>query len=365
MVAAKLNPQPSTNTTLCFPSLPHAGLVTTTEVTNASPAGVYAHSANRNWENDQILIRDGGNPDYCTDIAKQLIHGRVGSQLNVIMGGGRQQFLPDTDTDAEGEPGKRGDATNLVDEWQRLHADHGGIYVDTKDKLAAVDPMRHNHVLGLFAAAHMPFHLETDKNEERPTLEEMMSKALDVLEQNENGFVLFVEGGRIDHGHHKTQAQRALDETVELHKAVKTARLRTNEEDTLIVVTSDHSHTMAMAGYSSRGNDILGINNAQFGLDRLPYATLSYANGPGFTQLLDKTGSRKNLQDLDMHTQTFMFPSTIPLKEETHGGDDVAVFASGPWAHLFSGVYEQNLIPHAMGYATCLGHGLTSCSENY
>lgn len=289
----------------------------------------------------------------------------MGRHLNVIMGGGRQQFLPKDETDIDGEPGKRGDGVNLLEAWQRLHHKTGrGVFVDTKDKLEAVDPLRHNHVLGLFSSGHMPFHLEREENESRPTLEEMMSKALDVLEQNENGYVLFVEGGRIDHGHHKTQAQRALDETVELHKAVRTARQRTNEEDTLIVVTSDHSHTMAMSGYSSRGNDILGINNAQTGLDRLPYATLSYANGPGFSQLFDGTGARTNLQELDMHMQTFMFPSTIPLKEETHGGDDVAVFASGPWAHLFSGTYEQNLIPHAMGYATCLGNGLTSCAEN-
>lgn len=281
------------------------------------------------------------------------------------MGGGRQQFLPKTEKDVEGVPGKRGDGQNLIEAWKRLHDQNGrGVFVDTKDKLEAVDPLQQHHVLGLFSSGHMPFHLEREANENRPTLEEMMSKALDVLEQNENGYILFVEGGRIDHGHHKTQAQRALDETVELHKAVKSARLRTNEEDTLIVVTSDHSHTMAMAGYSSRGNDILGINNAQYGSDRLPYATLSYANGPGFTQLIDEKGMRKNLKDLDMRTQTFVFPSAIPLKDETHGGDDVAVFASGPWAHLFSGTYEQNLIPHAIGYATCLGQGLTSCAEN-
>lgn len=288
----------------------------------------------------------------------------MGSRLNVIMGGGRQQFLPHTESDRDGVAGKRGDHVNLLDEWQRLH-NATGIFVDTKDKLAAVDELRYSHVLGLFAADHMPYHLECEKNKERPTLEEMTARALDVLEQNENGYVLFVEGGRIDHGHHKTQAKRALDETLELHKAVQAARRRTSEEDTLIVVTSDHSHTMAMAGYSSRGNDILGINNAQNGLDRLPYATLSYANGPGFTQLFDKTtGARKNLEDIDMQLQTFMYPSTIPLKDETHGGDDVAVFASGPWAHLLTGTFEQNLIPHVMGYATCLGSGLTMCSED-
>lgn len=337
--------------------------MTTTSVTNASPAGVYAHSANRNWENDQIVIKDGAQPELCPDIASQLIRGEVGRQLNVIMGGGRQQFLPKTETDRDGQAGKRGDGVNLIEEWQRVH-NQTGIFVDTKDKLEAVDPLRHNHVLGLFSADHMPYHLDVAANKERPTLEEMTMKALDVLEQNPNGFMLFVEGGRIDHGHHRTQAKRALDETVELHKAVKMTRQRTSEEDTLIVVTADHSHTMAMSGYSSRGNDILGINNAQNGLDRLPYSTLSYANGPGYSQFIEKNGVRKNLQEIDMQLQTFMYPATIPLKDETHGGDDVAVFASGPWAHLFTGTFEQNLIPHAMGYATCLGTGLTVCDEN-
>lgn len=59
-------------------------------------------------------------------------------------------------------------------------------------------------------------------------------------------------GGRIDHGHHEAQAERALNETVEFAKAVDLARKRTNEENTLIVVTADHSHTMSIAGYSVR-----------------------------------------------------------------------------------------------------------------
>lgn len=57
-------------------------------------------------------------------------------------------------------------------------------------------------------------------------------------------------GGRIDHGHHNAQAIRALDETVEFSKAIELAKNRTNSENTLIVVTSDHSHTMSIAGYS-------------------------------------------------------------------------------------------------------------------
>lgn len=59
----------------------------------------------------------------------------------------------------------------------------------------------------------------------------------------------------------------------------------------------------------------------------------------------------------------YKFPAMVPLSSETHGGDDVGVFASGPWAHLLSGVIEQNVIPHVMAYASCVGEGLTACSS--
>lgn len=53
----------------------------------------------------------------------------------------------------------------------------------------------------------------------------------------------------------------------------------------------------------------------------------------------------------------------VPLSSETHGGDDVGVFASGPWAHLLSGVIEENVIPHVMAYASCVGDGLVVCAS--
>lgn len=68
------------------------------------------------------------------------------------------------------------------------------------------------------------------------------------------------KGGRIDHGHHSAQAFKALDETVEFSNAVKRAVEMTNRDDTLIVVTSDHAHTMSISGYPDRGNPILGLN---------------------------------------------------------------------------------------------------------
>lgn len=89
-----------------------SGIVTTSRVTHATPACAYAHSAARYWENaNEILDTD------CVDIAHQLVHGEVGSRLNVILGGGRREFLPRGRGAVAG--GTRDDGRNLINEWQR------------------------------------------------------------------------------------------------------------------------------------------------------------------------------------------------------------------------------------------------------
>jgi alkaline phosphatase len=83
----------------------------------------------------------------------------------------------------------------------------------------------------------------------QPSLTEMAEKALEILKKNKNGFVLLVEGGRIDTAHHETTAQLALGEVVEFQKAVQLVKDNTNEDETLIVVTSDHSTVLTVGGY--------------------------------------------------------------------------------------------------------------------
>lgn len=85
-----------------------------------------------------------------------------------------------------------------------------------------------------------------------PTLTKMVEKAIEVLSKNENGFFLFVESGRIDDAHHLNHARYALDETAELSKAVAMARAKLSVDDTLMLVTADHSHTMTYNGYPVR-----------------------------------------------------------------------------------------------------------------
>ncbi|KAL0838594.1 hypothetical protein ABMA28_016686 [Loxostege sticticalis] len=332
------------------------GVVTTTRVTHATPAASYAHSAERKWESDSDLPKKGLR---CEDIASQLVKGRVGSHINVILGGGRQKFFPNKARDAEGFVGHRTDGKDLIHEWLLKKRAMGlpATYVYNRVDLLTLNPKVHTNILGLFSPDHMPYHLEAGNDD--PALSEMTEKAIEILSQNPKGFFLFVEGGRIDTAHHQTKARKALDETAEFAKAVEAAIRMVDLENTLIVVTSDHSHTMTYSGYSKRGSDILGFTNRMNASDNLPYTTLSYANGPGYRP--ETLNRRHNMQADDFKSLNYTYPSLVPTARETHGGEDVAVFASGPWSHIFSGNYEQNYIPHAIAYAACIGPGLTSC----
>lgn len=89
--------------------------------------------------------------------------------------------------------------------------------------------------------------------------------------------------------------------------------------------------------------------------DKLPYTILSYANGPGFSSGYKTGQGRLKLSQSDTQKTDFHYLSTVPLDYETHGGDDVAVFASGPSAYLFNGNYEQSYIPALMAKASHIG----------
>lgn len=156
----------------------------------------------------------------------------------------------------------------------------------------------------------------------QPTLREMTGKAVQLLRKEPNGFVLFVEGGLIDKAHHETWAKIALDETVEFSDAVAEAARMTDEQDTLIVVTSDHAHTVSMAGYPKRGANILGTTE-ELADDGMTYTTLSYANGPkspyqnnddGKCRRINVTGD--NFGEYELPPQPPVQPKTTRVKIE-------------------------------------------------
>ncbi|XP_049533013.1 alkaline phosphatase, tissue-nonspecific isozyme-like [Anopheles darlingi] len=334
------------------------GIVTNTRITHATPAVAYAAAGARYWEDDTELPATGGG---CQDIAYQLVHGAVGQNLTVALGGGSRHFYPAGTVDGNGEAGRRQDGRNLVDEWISAMAERQlrARFVHDRAGLAAIDAGQVDRLFGLFRANHMSYHLLADQSRE-PSLAEMTASALQLLKRNDRGFVLLVEGGTIDHAHHANLARLALDETVELHRAVEQAislmETGGDQQETLMLVTADHSHTLTIGGYPVRGNDILSTGDFSR-LDRMPFFTLTYANGMSYFDHFYETGGRRNPADMvDRHHEpTFTFPAAVPYEDETHGGDDVAVFARGPWSHLFSGLYEQHVIGHGLLYAACLG----------
>ncbi|GAB3373913.1 alkaline phosphatase [Spongiibacter taiwanensis] len=344
------------------------GIVSTARITHATPAATYAKSVERDWENDAALSAEA-QAAGCEDIAQQLVHfetrfaqrfaGHQSNGIEVVLGGGRANFLPaqaefNSDRSHTGIEGLRQDGHNLTARWQQQHPQ--GHYVTDRDALLTLSKPDGAPLLGLFNPSHMSFEVDRVAGSlGEPSLSEMTDIAIRRLRQHENGFFLMVEAGRIDHAHHAGNAYRALSETVALSDAVAVATSLTNTDDTLILVTADHSHVFTMAGYPKRGNPILGKvvgvgeSDAAQANDGKPYTTLGYANGPGH-----QSQDRQDLSEHDTTDKNYHQQSLVPLSSETHGGEDVAIFASGPGAALVSGSHEQNRIFHIMEFAGAL-----------
>ncbi|KAK2496745.1 hypothetical protein MC885_012820 [Smutsia gigantea] len=326
------------------------GIVTTTRVNHATPSATYAHSADRDWYSDNEMPPEALSQG-CKDIAYQLMHnirdieasmGGVAREGQVIMGGGRKYMFPKNRTDVEYKTdeksrGTRLDGLDLIDIWKSFKPRHKhSHYVWNRTELLALDPSTVDYLLGLFEPGDLQYELNRN-NVTDPSLSEMVETAVKILSKNPKGFFLLVEGGRIDHGHHESKAKQALHETVEMDQAIGLAGSMTSPEDTLTVITADHSHVFTFGGYTHRGNSIFGLAPMTSDVDRKPFTAILYGNGPGFKVM---GSERENISAVDY-----------------------AVFAKGPMAHLLHGVHEQNYIPHVMAYAACIGVNRDHCAS--
>jgi len=340
------------------------GIVSTAHITHASPAGTYAHTADRNYYADDDLP-DGAKEAGYKDIATQFIDSS--DKITVAMGGGRKYFTMAGQADVEypDQEGNRGDV-NLVDAWLDKHKDVAAEYVWNKEQFDAVDPIKTDKLLGLFERSHMQYEVDRPYDEAgEPSLTEMTEKAIKMLQKNSKGYFLFVEGGRIDHAHHANNGYRALTELVQFDEAIQRAVDLTAESDTLIVVTADHSHTLTVGGYSDRGNPITGLapthEDPDIANDGKPYTTLLYGTGPGWQG--DLEDSRDDLAGVDIFDKEYIQQSAVPKDSATHAGEDVMIFARGPMSHLYHGVHEQSYIPHVVRYASCVGDNTDHCAR--
>ncbi|TFF20583.1 alkaline phosphatase [Jiella endophytica] len=339
------------------------GVLTTARLTHATPAAVYAKTAARDWE-DAV-------PEGCTaqkDIAAQLVDQMKAGVIDLAMGGGRRHFIDKSITLSEEEntKGKRTDGKNLIDEAKAAGAEYAWNTETFKNlKLDGKTP-----VLGLFEDSHMKY--EADRtDEDEPSLADMTKAAIEYLSKNDKGYYLEIEGGRVDHANHDGNAYRAVTDGAAFSAAVAMADEMTDDEDTLIIVTADHEHSIALNGYCGRGSPILGlcyeVNTAtgegnmkhadtpNLGADNKPYTVIGYLNGAGsvLKEQSDKSysGSRPDLTDEEAQDKEYLQQALVPMSSETHSGVDVAIYAKGPWSHLFDGTVEQNYIFHVMNQA--------------
>ncbi len=325
------------------------GVVTTARLTHATPAATYAHSCHRDAE---------------YDIARQAVPGGTGfntalvNGVDVLMGGTSYFWHP---YNASTTPKGRPDGRDLVAELQAK----GYNFANDLSTFNAVPTAAGTKVIALFdqaiAQGHMSYELDRDPTKE-PSLAQMTAKSIDILAKNPKGFFLMVEGGRIDHALHGTNAARALADTIAFDDAIKAAidKVKTFDPtlaNTLIVVTADHDHTMAFNGYGKRGTDPLGLN--------INYATgapNTDVNGNSYTTLVFGNGANRpaTRSALDAATVTGKdYLQEVAVRRgsagsETHGGGDVMLFAGGAASKTFKGTIDNTkvfgLVKTAAGY---------------
>lgn len=319
------------------------GVVSTARLTHATPAAAYSHICNRNAE---------------YDIARQAVPGGAGANpalgaggVDVLMGGDSRYWVPfNTSIPGKGRP----DGRNLVAELKAK----GYNYVNDLTTFNAAPTASGTKIIGLFDQAldqgHMSYELDRNPALE-PSLAQMTAKSIDILSKNSNGYFLMVEGGRIDHALHGTNAARALADTIAFDDAIRVALDKVDLKNTLIVVTADHDHVMAFNGYSHLGNNVLGkttnyrTKQLEMAADGKPYTTLVFGNGP------NRSAVRADLTSVDtIGNKDYLQEAGIRLSSETHGGGDVMLFAKGAGSEGFKGTIDNTkvytLLKKAFGF---------------
>jgi len=346
------------------------GVVTNTEIEDATPAGMVAHVRRRS--------------DY-DDIVRMFYELRP----EVMMGGGSAFFLPKSD-----KAGRRKDENNYLEKFRGL----GYALVRTAAEMQATAADQGTaRLLGLFHSGNLDGALDrrilkkgtVAAYPDQPDLADQTQAAIDILSRNPNGFVLMVESGLIDKFSHVLDWERAVYDTIMLDNAVAVAkRFAAGRDDTLIIVVADHAHPVSIIGTyddarpGERLRDKLGVyNEAKFpnypkadkdgypaSIDvsrRLAFVFAGFpdhcASGKPFLGGPFKPTEEKD--DKAVANETYCTPQAtrmegnLPLaqRQGVHAADDVVLTAMGPGAELFKGRVDNTYVFKVM--ATALGLG--------
>lgn len=347
------------------------GIVSTSEVEDATPAALVSHTRKRSDKADIVGMFYDVKPD-------------------VLLGGGSAYFL------SKDVPGsKRKDDKDYI----QLFRDAGYAIVTDKNELAASGQSNQQNLLGLFHTGNMDVTLDrdflkkgtVDKFPNQPGLVDMTKAALDKLSKNPEGFFLMVEGASIDKMSHPLDWERALVDTIEFDKAVGVAQeFAKNNPDTLIVVTGDHTHGVAIIGTvdDDKAGDEMRAKVGTY--DAAGFPNYEDKDGDGYPDRVDVSRrlfmAANNGPD---HYETFrpklddpfvpaiknekgeyvaneaykdvpgavFVQGNIPKDEDTgvHAVDDIVLQATGPGSEGLRGYMEQSDVYRVLADAFALG----------
>jgi alkaline phosphatase len=270
------------------------GNITTSEVTDATPAAAASHINNRGCHGPADM---GGCPS-----ARKAVGGRgsiaeqlVDNEIDVLMGGAANRYAQAT------EPAPSEGAGRTV--LQYAQDEHGYRHVDTAAEMNAVSNLSGGPVLGLFAPVNMtPMYqplvatpppgsggptakCQPADRGTQPTLSEMTDKSIDLLD-NRKGFFLQVESAMIDKQEHASDICGAIGDLTELDRAIEVAlTYQEDHPETLIIVTGDHSHSTQIVGGTGDGKQVATLQTADGDPMSVAYSTSDAGSDHTGTQI--------------------------------------------------------------------------------
>ena len=329
------------------------GLVATSRITHATPASFSSHVVDRGMENE---------------IAAQ----QITKNIEVILGGGRRHFLP-TSND-----GQRDDGRDLTAEVQQ----NGYQYVANRNELAAITE---TPVLGLFSPSHMDYEIDRDPAEQ-PSLADMTAKALDLLDDDEDGYFLMVEASRIDHAGHNNDAAAHLHDILAYNEAVAVALEKARTDgNTLFVSVSDHeTGGMSLGRDGVYAWDPAALSRVQASHGRILSEALSTVTidgesvpvirpsiiqeQTGINELTDDEVDQLRSNVDDRTALNFILSDLISRRARvgwTTGGHtaiDVNLYAYGPGSDRFTGNHDNTFVGETL--ADLLGFDLSALTTD-
>lgn len=311
-----------------------SGLVATSTITHATPAAFASHVESRNNE---------------TEIARQLL----ANEVDVILGGGLNNFLPTSQGGNQQE-------LNLIEQAE----EQGYRLVETRSELLEkkdINLKKGEKLLGLFANDALAPELHRAETEE-PSLADMTEVAIDILEENNKGFFLVVEGSQIDWAGHANDAGYAMTDVAAFEEAVEKA-INFAEEDgkTLVIVAGDH--------------DTGGMTTGSKGSMELNASVLRDVTATGDYMAAQLNGDRSNVREVlktytgfdlteeeiqaiqDATNASFAINEVVSDRANigwtstNHTGADIPVYAYGPQSEKFAGFLDNTDLPKIIAKA--------------